>query len=44
MKLQQGQIWKKDNEPLAEAQNSIARFLRAGTYEQPEKIQYRKNG
>ena len=32
----QGQIWKKDNEPLAEAQNSIARFLRAGTYEQPE--------
>lgn len=32
----QGQLWKKDEETLATAQNSIARFLRAGTYEQPE--------
>ena len=32
----QGQIWKKDNETLGTAQNSIARFLRAGTYEHPE--------
>ena len=31
----QGQVWTKDNEMLGNSQNSIARFLRAGTYEQP---------
>lgn len=32
----QGQSWTKGEETLGESQNSIARFLRAGTYEQPE--------
>jgi len=32
----QGQSWTKEEETLGDAQNSIARFLRAGTYEHPE--------
>ena len=31
-----GRSWVKDGEQLGDAETSISRFLRAGSYEQPE--------